>query len=63
MNAELTALFKAECSDRYDLSDGVDSSAGQDWYSLTLGWAIAKGLAPDEAHKFATHIRYGVDLG
>ena len=41
----------------------VDPGNEQDWFSLTLGWAIAKGLEPEEAHKFAIHIRYHTALG
>ena len=53
-------LFKAEVSDR---EKEVDPDQEQDWFSLTLGWAIAKGMAPDEAHDFAIHIRYETELG
>lgn len=56
----LKALFKTEVHDR---ASTVDDNDSQDWYSLTLGWAIAKGLTPADAHKFATHIRYSTDLG
>ena len=41
----------------------VDPNFSQDWFSLTLGWGIAKGLKPSEAHSFAVHIRYHTDLG
>jgi hypothetical protein len=57
---ELIPVFKAEVSDR---SDEVDPSSSQDWFSLTLGWAIAKGLSPDDAHAFALHISHHTDLG
>lgn len=57
---ELIDLFKTECHDR---AEEIDESNEQDWFSLTLGWAIAKGLSPDEAHKFALHIRYKTELG
>jgi hypothetical protein len=40
-----------------------DESNDQDWYSLTLGWALAKGLTPIKAHEFAKHIRYHTTLG
>lgn len=55
-----TKMFKTECHDR---SKEIDYSQEQDWYSLTLGWAIGKGLEPEEAHDFALHIRYHTDLG
>lgn len=41
----------------------IDPDDEQDWYSLTLGWALAKGLSIEQSHKFATHIRYHTDLG
>lgn len=40
----------------------VDPSNEQDWYSITLGWAIAKGMSPRVAHTFATYIRYETEL-
>mgnify|MGYP003333640418 FL=1 len=52
--------FKREVDDR---AKDVDPGNEQDWFSLTLGWAIAKGLEPEEAHKFAIHIRYYTALG
>jgi hypothetical protein len=41
----------------------IDPEQNQDWFSLTLGWALAKGLTPAEAHTFSAHIRYHTDLG
>lgn len=60
LKMDLVLLFKSEIADRANL---VDPSNEQDWFSLTLGWAIAKGLTPDEAHEFASFIRYKTDLG
>ena len=57
---ELVSQFKTEVNDR---AEEIDESGKQDGYSLTLGWAIAKGLTPDEAHEFARHIRYHTELG
>lgn len=57
---ELTALFKAEASDR---GAEIDPDDEYDWYSLTIGWALAKGLTPDEAVKFSIYIRYSTELG
>lgn len=56
----LILLFKNEVADR---AAKIDPSSEQDWFSLTLGWAIAKGLTPDESHAFAIHIRYHTTLG
>ena len=47
---ELIALFKKEIFDR---SSEIDPSDEQDWFSLGIGWAIAKGLSPDEAWSFS----------
>ncbi len=60
MNQELIELFKTECHDR---ASQVDPDNSHDWHSLTLGWAIAKGLSPDDAHDFARYIRYDTELG
>ena len=57
---KLTQLFKSEVS---ALSKEIDPNSSQDWYSLTIGWAIAKGLSPDDSHDFANHIRYHTSLG
>lgn len=43
--------------------DEIDEEQEQDWYSLTLGWALAKGFDADGAHDFARIIRYSTDLG
>lgn len=37
----------------------VDPDDLEHWYSLTYGWALAKGLSVEDAHKFARLIRYG----
>ena len=57
---ELIEPFKTEC---YNRAGEIDAENSQDWYSLTLGWAIAKGLSPADAQDFATHIRYKTELG
>lgn len=57
---EFTALFKSEVR---DLSVEIDPSSELDWFSLTVGWAIAKGMNPDDAREFAVYIRYKTDLG
>jgi hypothetical protein len=60
MTDQLIALFKTECHAR---ASEVDPDNCQDWFSITLGWAIAKGLSPDDAYEFASHIRYRTELG
>jgi len=56
----LTNEFKIECSDRWEQ---IDPDSEEHWHSLTLGWAIAKGLSPDNARIFASYIRYQTNLG
>lgn len=52
---KLYELFYQEvCSQ----SKKVDPAEEQDWYSLTLGWMIAKGYTPLQAHSFALYARY-----
>jgi hypothetical protein len=38
----------------------VDPSEEQDWYSLALGWALARNLSAEEAHSFAQHVSYNI---
>lgn len=40
----------------------IDPYNSEDWYSLALGWALAKGISPDAAHNFAKLVRYYTDL-
>lgn len=56
----LVQQFKREV---HNNAEAIDLSDGQDWYSITLGWAIGKGLSPAEAHAFALFIRYDTELG
>lgn len=58
--AKFEKMFKEEVNDK---AKKVDPDNEQDWYSLTLGWAIAKGMSPNMAHDFATYIRYETPLG
>lgn len=60
MNEQLVTAFKIEVHDR---SEEIDPENDEDWCSLTLGWAIGKGLSPDDALAFASHIRYHTELG
>lgn len=60
MSDELVELYRKECHLRklsFDLDDSLD------WFSLTVGWAIARGLEPKEAWNFAIHIRYEAEMG
>ena len=39
-------------------SSEIDPSGEYDWYALSLGWAIAKGLTVEDVHSFAIWVRY-----
>lgn len=60
ITTHLVKQWKEEVSDR---AKEVDPNNKEDWYSLCLGWAIGKGLTPDDAYAFATYIRYKTNLG
>lgn len=40
----------------------IDPEGIEDWGSLIIGWALSKGLTPNEAKSFSWHIRYHTDL-
>lgn len=52
---ELYELFKSEIINR---ANEIDPSSEQDWFSLSLGWAIGKGYSPKEAWEFSIYARY-----
>lgn len=56
---KLVAEFKRDVSDR---AAKIDPGGEEHWGSLTLGWAIAKGMKPEDARRFANYIRYQTDL-
>ena len=56
----LLTLFKSEVHDR---GKQVDPDNELDWFALTIGWAIAKGLTPRKAWTLAIYLRYNTDLG
>jgi hypothetical protein len=51
--------FKQEVSNR---AKSIDPENTQDWYSITLGWAIAKGMSTKDAHEFSVFVRYSTNL-
>jgi hypothetical protein len=57
---QLADLFRVEVHNK---ASEVDPQIEENWYSLTLGWAIGKGISPEDAHTFATYIRYKTDMG
>jgi|WetSurSiteA1Bulk_404760.scaffolds.fasta_scaffold00038_76 hypothetical protein len=67
LHSHLDDKFKLEVA---DCAKAIEVPDETDWFSLTLGWGIANGLAinPDgedlnSAYGFALHIRYHTDLG
>lgn len=54
-NTELEHKFKTEMCEH---ADEVDPTGEQDWFSLSLGWAIGKGLTFEAAWEFAVRMRY-----
>jgi hypothetical protein len=57
---EFTKSFELEVSKN---SLVIDPESELDWGSLTVGWALAKGMTSDQAHIFSSFIRYYTDLG
>jgi hypothetical protein len=57
---ELVLLYKSEINDK---AIEIDPNNEYDWFSLTMGWALAKGLSPIKALKFSSYIRYETELG
>ena len=53
-------VFRA---DVYDRRSEIDPLCGEDWYTIALGWAIGRGMAPMEARDFATFVRFRTDMG
>lgn len=51
----LAQVFKTEVCKK---KRWIDPEQEQDWYSLSLGWAIAKGLVIKDAHEFSLYVRY-----
>lgn len=55
MMSELYQQFRIEIIAK---TSDIDPNADYDWYALSLGWAIAKGLTVEDAHRFALYARY-----
>jgi hypothetical protein len=53
--SELVLQYQTEIWNR---EKEIDRHSEEDWSSMTLGWAIAKGLAPKEAKKFKLYVTY-----
>jgi hypothetical protein len=57
---KLTHSFEIEVHDKAKM---IDPENEHDWYSLTIGWGLGKGLPPNEAIEFAGYIRHETELG
>lgn len=44
-------------------SNEIDPGDERDWRSLTLGWALGRGMNPKDADSFSRYIRYETDMG
>jgi len=53
------SVFREEVLSRLNR---IDPHKSEDWYSLALGWAIAKGIPPEIAHEFSKQVRYYTDI-
>lgn len=42
----------------YTMGADIDATDDLDWFSLTVGWALALGVKPEEAYEVASHVRY-----
>ena len=50
-------------TDVYYKAKEIDPSNEQDWYSMSLGFFIGKGLSIKDAHELSTYIRYHTKWG
>lgn len=55
--AAVLVLFRRDCCERKRMRK-IDPGQEQDWFSLSLGYFIAKGVEPKRAHTLAIHVRY-----
>jgi len=53
VNSELITQW---CKDVADHASEVDPGSEEDWGSLALGYALGKGLTPDEAHELCARL-------
>lgn len=60
LTKEALELFREEIDNK---GAEIDEENELDWYSITIGWAIAKGFTPKESLEIATYIRYNTDMG
>ena len=54
---DLKKVFDADRTPEGKSRD-IDPGDEQDWFSLTLGFFLAKGVAAEEAHDLSRYVRY-----
>jgi hypothetical protein len=57
--AAVLVLFRRDCCEPKKAKK-IDPGQEQDWFSLSLGYFIAKGIEPKRAHTLAIHARYNL---
>ncbi len=57
---ELTEQFVLEVRSKHKQ---IDPEGVLDWFVLTMGWALGKGVPIDSVYAFAVHIRYHTPHG
>lgn len=53
MSEDITDVLRTYGAEILDQADEVDPNNEEDWHSMAIGWAIAKGMSPEAARKFA----------
>ena len=53
--AEALEVFRTEICSR---SEEIDYEGSRDWFDLSYGFFLAKGLSPDQAFEAASEARY-----
>jgi len=62
INPKTLALLKKFDKEVFSKSKKIDPYSEHYWLSLTVGWALANGMTPDDANEFASFVRYHTDL-
>jgi len=62
IDSKILALLKKFDREVSRHSKKIDPHSEHHWLSLTVGWALANGMTPDDANEFAVFVRYHTDL-
>ena len=60
MNGALLDEYRTDIDAKAKEIDPIDEA---DWWSLTMGWALGRGLGPEGARTFADFVRYHTPMG